>query len=65
MAKRSTSSIDLAFDKTQLDELLELRKHGLRSQVLLTLGNRDEANDTLIKEKKVRREKEKLFIRLA
>ena len=53
------------FDKTQLDELLELRKHGLRSQVLLTLGNRDEANDTLIKEKKVRREKEKLFIRLA
>lgn len=52
------------FDKKQLDELLDLEEKGLRSQVLLTLGKRDEINDTLIKENKVRREKEKLFIRL-
>ena len=50
------------FDKAGLDELLKLKEKGLKSQVLLTLGHRDVANDYLVSLKKVRRDKEKLFI---
>ncbi len=50
------------FDKPGLDVLLELKEKGLKSQVLLTLGYRDEANDYLANLKKVRRDKEKLFV---
>ena len=52
------------FDKVLLDNLLNLKEKGLRSSVLLALGYRDAKNDYLGNLKKVRREKEKLFIRV-
>ncbi|MDI9320580.1 MAG: nitroreductase family protein [Phycisphaerales bacterium] len=52
------------FDNAQLDELLQLKQKGLRSVVLMALGHRDAANDYLVKLKKVRRVKEKLFIKM-
>lgn len=52
------------FDHDQLDELLQLKDKGLKSVVLLALGYRNEEKDYLVKLKKVRREKEKLFVRL-
>lgn len=52
------------FDKQALDELLQLKEKGLTSAVILPLGYRDAANDYLVNLKKVRREKEQLFIRL-
>ena len=52
------------FDKQALDELLQLKEKGLASAVILPLGYRDAANDYLANLKKVRREKEQLFIRL-
>jgi nitroreductase / dihydropteridine reductase len=48
-----------------LDELLGLKEKGLRSVTILTLGERDQANDWLVNEKKVRRLKEHLFIEMA
>lgn len=50
------------FDKKQLDDLLNLKEMGLQSSVLMTLGYRDIKTDYLVNLKKVRREKEKLFI---
>jgi nitroreductase / dihydropteridine reductase len=50
------------FDKALLDDLLNLREKGLCSSVLLTLGYRDIKNDYLANLKKIRRDKEKLFI---
>lgn len=52
------------FDKNLLDDLLNLKEKGLRSSVIMTLGYRDTKNDYLANLKKVRREKEKLFITL-
>lgn len=52
------------FDKQALDALLNLKEKGLASTVILPLGYRDADNDYLAKLKKVRREKEQLFIRL-
>lgn len=52
------------FDKELLDNLLQLKEKGLRSSVIMTLGYRDAKNDYLVHLKKVRREKEKLFIHL-
>lgn len=52
------------FDKQALDALLKLKDKGLTSTVILPIGYRDADNDYLVKLKKVRREKEKLFIRL-
>jgi nitroreductase len=49
------------FDHAGLDEILTFNQKGLKSVVLLALGYRDEANDYLVKLKKVRRETEKLF----
>lgn len=51
------------FNPVALDELLELNKLGLRSVTLLPLGTRDTANDWAAALPKVRRAKEKLFIR--
>lgn len=51
------------FDKTRLDELLKQEEKGLRSSVLMALGYRDVKNDSLVNLKKVRREKEDLFIK--
>lgn len=50
------------FDKNLLDDLLQLKEKGLRSSVIMTLGYRDTKNDYLVNLKKIRREKEKLFI---
>jgi nitroreductase len=50
------------FDNNLLDELLNLKELGLRSSVLMTLGYRDIKTDYLVNLKKVRRDKEKLFI---
>ena len=52
------------FDKNLLDNLLQLKEKGLRSSVIMTLGYRDSKNDYLANLKKVRREKEKLFIKI-
>jgi nitroreductase/dihydropteridine reductase len=52
------------FNAPALDELLKLKERGLQSISLLPLGYRDEANDYLVKAKKVRRAKEKLFIEI-
>ena len=52
------------FDKNLLDDLLELKEKGLRSSVIMTLGYRDSKNDYLANLKKVRREKDELFIRM-
>jgi nitroreductase len=52
------------FNPVALDELLGLTKLGLRSVTLLPLGTRDTANDWALPLPKVRRSKEKLFIRM-
>jgi nitroreductase/dihydropteridine reductase len=49
------------FNPAELDKVLQLQEKGLRSVVIMTLGYRDEMNDSLVNVKKVRREKEKLF----
>ncbi len=51
------------FNPAALDELLGLDKLGLKSVTLLPLGTRDEANDWAFPLAKVRRAKDKLFIR--
>ena len=45
----------------EIDKLLQLKKQGLRSTVLLGLGYRDVENDWLLKMKKVRRPDHELF----
>src|SRR5436190_4179596 len=52
------------FNPEALDEVLNLKEKDLRSVVMMTLGYRDEEKDFLAKTKKVRRQKEKLFIML-
>ncbi|PIQ21959.1 MAG: NAD(P)H-dependent oxidoreductase [Cytophagales bacterium CG18_big_fil_WC_8_21_14_2_50_42_9] len=53
------------FNAPALDELLNLKEKGLRSVTLLPLGYRDADSDWLVKMKKVRRDKDKLFIKLS
>lgn len=50
------------FKPDQIDHILQLDEMGLRSVAILALGYRDEVNDFLVNEKKVRREKEKLIL---
>lgn len=45
------------FDPAALDQALGLAAKGLKSAVVLAVGNRDEANDYLVNAKKVRRPK--------
>jgi len=52
------------FDSKALDVLLKLPEKGLRSVLIMPLGYRDVANDYLVNLPKVRREKEKMFVRL-
>ncbi len=52
------------FVPEKIDEILNLRKKKLRSVAMMALGYRDEENDFLANAKKVRRDKEKLFIHL-
>jgi nitroreductase len=50
------------FNPTALDELLTLEKQGLRSVLMLPLGQRDLVNDWLLKLPKVRRGADQFFI---
>jgi len=50
------------FDKTLMDEVLELPQKGLRSVVMMAVGYRDAQNDYLVNAKKVRKPFEDLFI---
>ncbi|MES2388045.1 MAG: nitroreductase family protein [Bacteroidota bacterium] len=52
------------FKANDLDELLGLKEKNLGSVAIMPLGYRDEANDFLLKQKKVRRHSDKMFIRL-
>jgi len=52
------------FDSAQLDALLKLDEKGLKSVLILPLGYRDEANDFLLNQKKVRRSAEDFFVKL-
>lgn len=51
------------FNKEALDQLLSFKEKGLSSVTLLPLGYREKEKDWLVNLPKVRREKEKLFIR--
>ena len=66
IAAAATEQVDATpmegFNAPALDELLNLKEKGLRSVTLLPLGYRDATNDWLATQKKVRREKDKLFI---
>lgn len=53
------------FNPDAVDELLQLKEKGLRSVTMLALGYRDSENDYMAHAKKVRREKEKLFLKVA
>ncbi len=50
------------FNHEALDNYLGLKPKGLRSVALLALGFRDEADEALARQPKVRRQKEKLFV---
>ena len=50
------------FNKEALDNILGLPEQNLGSVTILTLGYRDDENDTLIKAKKVRKQKSELFV---
>jgi nitroreductase len=69
IAAAATEQVDATpmegFDPQALDALLNLKEKGLRSVTLLPLGYRDTANDWLASQKKVRRQKEKLFLQVA
>lgn len=52
------------FNNAQLDELLELNKYGLKSDLLLPLGYREENGDWLVKLKKYRTEGKEFVIEL-
>ena len=50
------------FDNAAMDEVLGLKEKGLNSVVMITLGYRDEKNDSLVAAEKVRRQKAELFV---
>jgi len=52
------------FNNAQLDELLELNKYGLKSDLLLPLGYREENGDWLVKLKKYRTEGKEFVVEL-
>ena len=68
IAAAATEEVDATpmegFRNAELDEFLGLKEKGLRSVTLLPLGYRDEENDWLLKQKKVRRAKSDLIIEL-
>ncbi|WP_204282019.1 nitroreductase family protein [Pontibacter burrus] len=53
------------FTPDALDELLNLKEKGLRSVTLMPIGYRNTEADFLATAKKVRRDKEQLFVKLA
>lgn len=68
IAAAATEQVDATpmegFRNAALDELLGLKEKGLRSVTLLPLGYRDEENDWLLPQKKVRRAKDEFVIEL-
>jgi nitroreductase/dihydropteridine reductase len=50
------------FDPSAVDEILNLKTHGLRSAVILPIGYREESGDWLVNLKKVRRSMDKFII---
>ena len=52
------------FNGPELDKLLGLDKQGMRSVVIMPIGYRDEAEDPIVKMKKIRRSKENLVIEM-
>lgn len=52
------------FNPIAFDEILNLKEKGLKSVVMLALGYRDAEHDPIVKLKKVRQAKEKLFINI-
>lgn len=52
------------FNPAAVDEVLGLKEKGLKSVLIMPIGYRDEANDPIVKLKKVRRSSEKFFINL-
>ena len=52
------------FNAAELDKVLHLEEKGLRSVVIMTLGYRDQERDPLVNVKKVRRQKDKLYLRI-
>jgi nitroreductase len=61
--KVDTTPIE-GFDNKALDELLNLRKQGLKSVLMLPLGYRDSANDWLVSMKKVRHPKNEFLVKI-
>jgi len=53
------------FNSKAVDEILNLKEKGLLSVTILALGYRDAENDVMASAKKVRREKEKLILKVA
>lgn len=51
------------FVPSQVDQVLNLGEHGLKSVIVLPLGYRDSENDYLVNQKKVRWDDSKFFIR--
>ena len=49
------------FNPQAMDKILGLEEQNLGSTTILTLGYRDEANDSLVKAAKVRKSMDKLF----
>lgn len=50
------------FDPEAVDEILNLKAKGLKSVAIMPLGYRDEANDWLLKQAKVRRSSDTFVI---
>jgi nitroreductase len=63
MLKIDTTPME-GFMPDELDKVLELDKLGLKSVVIMAIGNRDEKNDYLVNLPKVRKSKEDFFIHL-
>lgn len=68
MAEAAVSGVDSVpmegFNNAELDGLLDLSKKGLKSVLMLPLGYRDEKNDWLLQQKKVRHPKNEFVTRL-
>lgn len=52
------------FNASEVDRILQLESHKLHATVILTLGKRSEANDTLAQAPKVRKNAEEMFVYL-
>lgn len=68
MVAAAESKIDTTpmegFDRDKIDELFGFPSQGLGTAALLALGFRDSEKDPMVNAKKVRRSKEKLFVRI-